>query len=716
MATLADLEEDDKEPAPRATLADLSDDETSAPSKSSKPAVPAESPWYSSVARGLKDPVTGAGQLLQNILPDQAANWFRRPETTAALGGVSPIIPAAATLLVGAGGGAPTTTEAVNRGIASDEAAFQAQRKAAGKEGLDWWRVGGNVANPLSWAGGAGGATVGQAAARGAGTGALQALMQPVTEGDSYAMSKATQTAIGAGAGGILGAAFHGLGRGISEVVKAFKSKGGEAADEATQVLLRKEGADPAAVNPSVYNAIRQEVDDAMAQGVDPNPRVMFNRADAGSLPVPVQLTRGQAARDPMQYSWEVNSGKLKGAGEPLSQMLDKQNRQLIENLNVLGARNAPSTFDASKQLIGHIETVDAGLKSKINEAYALVRDSAGRSARVSNEEFSNLAVNALTEGKPELRSLVNRGDLIPAKIRDVYNDIVSGKLPLTVDTVQFLDRNWGAVQRAASSDEAMAIGTLRRALNETPVSDALGQESMAAYKAAKTLAKQRFDLIDSNAAYKAVIEQGVEPDKFFQKYVQGSNVSELGQLKRIIGPENSQLLQRTFLGRLKDQVLNHHSDENGIFSESKLNNVLKDPVQAPRLKELFAENPAILEQLNRLGRVSENILYYPKGHSVNTSNTAPTLVNTIRDVAKSEAGASLWNMIPFARPIREVSAQRAAGKAVSEAMNPGVTAAPLPKLAPPAQMSKLSDLVTRVGAAGAARELGEKRKERAKD
>jgi hypothetical protein len=699
-------------------LADLSDDdETPTPQKASaKPAAPVESPWYSSLARGLKDPLTGSGQLLQNIVPDQMANWLRKPETTAALGGVSPMIPAAATMLTAAGGGAPTTTENVNQGIASDEAAFQAQRKAAGKEGLDWWRVGGNVANPLSWAGGGGGSTLWQAVRTGAGTGALQALMQPVTSGDSYAMSKATQTAIGAGAGGVLGAALHGLGRGISEVVKAFKSKGGAAATEATQALLQQEGIDPAKVNPNVYTAIRQEVDDALSQGIEPDARVMFNRADAASLPVPMNITRGMASRDPMAYSWEQNTAKLRGAGEPLNARLVELNRNAIENLNALGAKNAPSTFDASKQIISHIEQVDEGLKSKINDAYALVRDSAGRSARVSNEEFANISRSALTEGKPELAHLVNRGDLIPAKIRDVYNDIISGKLPLTVDTVQFLDRNWGAIQRAAADDEAMAIGTLRRALNETPVSDALGQESMAAYKVAKGLAKQRFDLIDANAAYKAVVDRGVEPDKFFQKYVQGANVSELGQLKQIVGPENSQVLQRTFLGQLKARALNKASDENGVFSQAAYNGVLNDPVQGPRIQQLFSDNPQTLEQLYRLGRVTENAFKYPVGHGVNTSNTAPTLANTVRDVAASEMGESLWKMVPIIRPIMEVSEKRGAQKAVNEALNAGVTTAPLPKLAPPAQMGKLSDLVTRVGAAGAAKELGDNRKKRSKE
>ncbi len=709
MATFAELAADDEESAApkRATLSDLAidDDAPTAVVKAAKPGAPtAELPWYSRAAQGLKDPIVGTGQLVQNVLPDPVANWLRKPESTAALGGIFPAIPAVGAALTAAGGGAPTTTEDVNQRVSAQEGAYQGQRQAAGQKGLDLWRVAGNVANPMSWAGGGGAATLGQAAARGAGTGVIQALMQPVTSGDSYAMSKATQSAIGAGAGGVLGAALFGVGRGRSEVIKSFKSKGGAAATETTNELLEKAGAEPAKVNPSVYTAIRQEVDDALSQGVNPDPKVMFNRADAASLPVPVQLTRGQASRDPMRFSWEVNNSKLAGAGEQLSERIQQQNRALIENLNVLGAKDAPTTFDTSKQLIGHIEKVDAAVKSKIDEAYKAVRNSAGQPALMDQEAFQRAARESLESGQLT--------EFVPETIKKQYNALAQGNIPLTVDTAQTLDRVWSAEQRAATGSTKMAIGELRKALNAATVKDSLGEQAMQAYQAAREMARQRFASIEANPAYKAVTD-GVEPDKFFQQYVQGANVAELGRLKQLIGPENTGMLQRTFLGQLKERALNRASDDNGVFSQAAYNKVLKDPVQAPRIGELFKETPQTIEQLQRLGRVAENVIAFPKGHGVNTSNTAPTAANIIRDVVKSEAGASLWNMIPGARAIREVGAQHAAQRAVSESLAPGVTAAPLQKLAPPAKVGKLSDLITRVGAAGAARELGNKREQR---
>lgn len=666
-----------------------------------------ELPWYSRLAAGANDPLIGAGQIMQHVIPDAALNLGRKitdPIVNTIMGG-EPIDTS------------KTTTADFDAAVQRREQGYQAERKAAGEEGLDWWRVGGALANPMSWLGPQGsGASMWNAVKSGAQQGAFQALLQPVTDSGSYLFDKAMQGTTGAAIGGTIGGALSLLKPVFSkgaETVRKFIGGSDDAAKVAaaqkiTDDTLKAAEVDPAKVDPNLYSAIRQEVGDALKAGVDPDPKIMANRADAAALPVPIDLMRGQASRDPFQYSWEVNTSKLRDAGEPLAERISTQNRQLIENMNELGARNAPSTFDASQKIISHIDSVDAAAKQKINEAYALVRDSAGRPARVSNEAFAEASKNLLTDGRPELASLASRADYLPPPITKQYNDIISGKLPLTVDTIQFLDRNWGGIQRGASDDTTKgAIGALRTALNDAPVNDSLGQESMAAYKAAREMARQRFAMIESNPAYKA-IDSGVEPDKFFQKYVQGANVSELAGLKNLIGAENTGMLQQTLIGNLKKAALNRASDENGVFSQAAYNKILQDPVQGPRLQELFKDNPTLLGQLYRVGRVAENIVAFPKGHGVNTSNTAPTTANIVRDMSKSEGGKMLSTMFPKiaggAQVLKEGKIRAEVARGVESALKPGVTKIPLKAPAPSSQVKSLSDLAARAGASYASR------------
>ncbi len=72
-------------------------------------------------------------------------------------------------------------------------------------EGIDWARMGGNVANPVSWAGGGAGAL------RAAGQGALQASLAPVNPDQDFATQKATQAGLGAAGGAVLSKAMSGL-------------------------------------------------------------------------------------------------------------------------------------------------------------------------------------------------------------------------------------------------------------------------------------------------------------------------------------------------------------------------------------------------------------------------------------------------------------------------------------------------------------------------
>lgn len=670
-------------------------------------------PWYQRAGQGLNDPVIGAGQLMQHVIPDAVLNAGRKL--------TDPLVNAVM-------GGAPqdtsnTTSADMDQLVRNREQKYQAERGAAGQEGMDWWRIGGNVANPVTWLApesGPAAAGIRATMAAGAKMGAFQALLQPVTDSGSFLYDKSLQAAVGGAAGGLLAPALQGLG-GAFRYAKEKLAPLFKGADEATQQAgagkvvddtLKAAGADPAKVDPNLYGAMKQEVADALKAGVDPEPHIILAKADAASLPVPISYMRSQLTRDPLQWRREMELAKINGAGEPLTQQLATQNRQLIENLNQLGADKAVQPFDASQKIIQHIEGVDAQAKAAVDQAYDAVRDSAGRPALMDHQAFQQAAKDGLG---------FELSEFVPATIMKQYNALATGQLPLTVQTAQTLDRVWSAEQRAAQGSAKLAIGKLRDALNNTPVNDALGQEAMAAYKAARELAAKRFAAIEANPAYKAVVD-GVEPDKFFQKYVSGANVSEIASLKGMIGPENTTMLQNTLVGNLKRIALNRASDENGVFSQAAFNRALQDPVQMPRMAELFKDAPETLGQLYRVGRVAENVMKEPKASFTNTSNTAATGHNLIRDLADSKAGKSITGYLMdkiTPAPIRvlkdvvnEQKGLQSARGAVDEAMNPGVTSEVLKPRAPSPKLRKLSDLAARTAGGGAAAYATNKRHE----
>lgn len=697
----ADLEQLDAPADPFHDLVRLDDSPTASVAKPSP-----DLPWYQralSALKGMQDSAVGTGQLVQHITPDALANLERK----------HPIGPLAlpGTLLNAASGFRDdVSTKEVDQQIADDEQAYQSRRKDAGQTGIDWFRLGGNVANPINWVAPEVGAEtaagrIGQAAFQGA----WSALTQPATRPGSFVQDKAIQGTVGAAVGGALGGALEVVSKPINKLIGVIRNQFGSATPEAQTAakdaidgMMSANGVDPQKVDPKVMTSIQQEVRVALDSGAAPSPRVIANRADAASLPVPIELTRGQASRDPMQFAWEMNKRGRIGAGEPLTALMNRQNAAFIENMNQLGARDALEPHQAAQTLSDAFTKMDDGLRDQINQAYSAVRNSAGQSAMMDHLTFVKTANDAIDAGQ--------LGPYLPDTIRRQLNDISEGKLPLTVNIAQQLDKVWNAAARQADDPTKMAIGTLRKSLNEAPIADSLGEGSMQAYKGARQLAAQRFGLIDNIPAYKAAIE-GVEPDsRFFNKYLMGAAASKVAptlELAEKANPGITNQVQSTAIGLLKKKALSGAADENGLFSQAAYNKALNDPFSRPIYEQIFKGSPEILGHLDRIGRVSSNILAFPKGSAVNTSNTAGEVANIVDEPGM---GRRLLDMVTPARAkvLRDYAEKSAAAKAVQNAVTPGVTKAPLPRVSPKTASTNrtLSKLLTAPAAIGTTQQV----------
>jgi len=112
----------------------------------------------------------------------------------------------------------------IDPAIAAKEQEYQQARKAAGREGFDAAQMIGEVASPVNLVLGAlgraaSGASLGSRVGAGAGAGAVSGLMFPVTSPEdqaNYWTTKGQQTAVGAGVGGAVPAAFAGAARVLS--------------------------------------------------------------------------------------------------------------------------------------------------------------------------------------------------------------------------------------------------------------------------------------------------------------------------------------------------------------------------------------------------------------------------------------------------------------------------------------------------------------------
>jgi hypothetical protein len=179
---------------------------TSALSGTSKPVSPAVTPPSSGLLMGIKDPISGAAQLLPKGL-----------EFVTSAGGLAPN---PVSQFFG------SEAERVRQMNAAEEQAYLKQREAQGGTGIDVGRIVGNIASPANLVGGIRAAQGARALGAGAGmqaaaAGAVQGAMQPVNEATGFAEEKATQVGLGA-VGGKVGESVSGA---LGKVMNPLASK-----------------------------------------------------------------------------------------------------------------------------------------------------------------------------------------------------------------------------------------------------------------------------------------------------------------------------------------------------------------------------------------------------------------------------------------------------------------------------------------------------------
>lgn len=172
---------------------------------------------------GLRDPIDAGAQMLRRAVPE----------------GVGRAVDDFGNLLadIGVPIARSTGVEGVDQIVNQANQEYEAARAASGREGIDWARIGGNVAGtiPAALAAPAGGASLLGRAAAGAGAGAIVGSLNPIVgeqAQENFQGEKLQQALLGGAFGAIAPVVTSGIGRIISPAASR--------ADSPAQTLLRE--------------------------------------------------------------------------------------------------------------------------------------------------------------------------------------------------------------------------------------------------------------------------------------------------------------------------------------------------------------------------------------------------------------------------------------------------------------------------------------------
>ena len=494
--------------------------------------------------------------------------------------------------------------------------------------------------------------------------GGVLGALQPTTEDDSIvgnAILGGAGGAVGKGVADVIGA---GISKGytgaktIAERLKNVSQKGQvPLAQRKAQDVLKTLGINLTDLSESVQNSIIKDTQDALK--IKPNlSKDALNRLldyrITGSTPRKAQLTL-----DPSDITRQTNVEKLAvNSAKNLKNISNENNFVLLKNLDDLGAsESSGELFTSGSNVLDSASNFLQGRKEAVTNLYDVAKGLGGRDVMYDNLAFTNQV------GKNLDAQLKNA--FLPGEIKTIVNDIAEGKIPLNIQVAEQLKTILSSASRAAkqsgNGNAVSALKIVRDAIEETPLVGDVGNDVLGAFNAAR---KEAFNLkkLQENAPILKAIDDGVEPDKIFEKYIIRSNLDEFKNTIDVLDETAKQQLKNDLVSYIKFKSTAGNLDNTTAkISSSAMDKVFgkNGLITNKKLELLF--NKDEIAKLNAIKNVIKYETTQPVGSAVNNSNTAASVYSTLERIGSSSA----LNRIPFGRqtiaePLTEITTDAA--------------------------------------------------------
>ena len=422
---------------------------------------------------------------------------------------------------------------------------------------------------------------------------------------------------------------------------------------------------DPVAVRAAIDSLpveLRAQASQVPTQNV--NLPALETHAKALNLPEPIQLTRGQATGDLVALSNELNR---RGELPNIAQRLGDQNQALIKNLTLIRDRAAPEASggmsDLGKQVIDGYTAIDQVRRDNIRQLYGKLEQAAGGSFPIDAQKFVSSADQQL---KQKLKS-----EFLPPEIDRQLQSYRDGA---RMDFEQFeaLRTNLASeirkAERSGDGNRAMALSLVRDSLESLPMTGASAQLKAMA-DAARKAAKERFDALKKDPAYKAAIDEKVAPENFIETFVlsKGKGTeANVRQMMSALGKGTPE--QQAVAAGIMEIISRKAIDGQGNFSQAAYNKILRE--LEPKLLEVFDADTA--RNLRDLGDISRKVMAQPKGGFANNSNTLVAgLAEKAGKALEIGLNVSTANLIPLGTMAKQARQAKAAQKFERETLEP---------------------------------------------
>jgi len=369
-------------------------------------------------------------------------------------------------------------------------------------------------------------------------------------------------------------------------------------------------------------------------------------RATAESLPVPIEITKGQAERSFEQQRFEQETAKDPYAGAPLRERFAEQNQKILENFDHLIDRTG--TEAPSLRAVG--ASVDAALVQQAAKDKAAVRV-AYKKAEKAGELEAPVALDSVVAHLNDSAPDAATAPLLDvARKRAIQLGLAQegpgGTLVAQPVTLKNAERFRQAVGQATDFEPTnVRQATILKSLVDE-ATDGMGGNL---YKQARAMRARFAQNYEDRAAIakllnnkRGMADRQVALEDVFNHSMLNSSLDDVRNMRRVLQRSGSQGeqawrdLQGQTMQWIKDQATKNVATDirgNQIVSAAALDKAIKTLDHDGKLDFMFGKKGAqTVREINDLTKVVHTS---PPG-SVNTSNTASVLL-----AALAEAGAT---------------------------------------------------------------------------
>ena len=402
----------------------------------------------------------------------------------------------------------------------------------------------------------------------------------------------------------------------------------------------------------------------------------------AGELPVPMQLTEGQASREFGQARFERESAKLGEIGAPLRERFDNQNSQIQQNVDAFIDQTGATSF--SWREVG--ESVAQALKGKVLRDKARIR-ALYKDAEASGDMDRNVDVDSFVSHLNKNRAEREENGIMQKVQRQINaleigtGDFKDGTLQIRDITLKdaealrrFINRNTGN-----DPNEIRVSSTLKRLIDDS--TEGVGGEKYKTARGARIKFREDFESMvlmkQLTGLKKGTEERVIALEDVLRRSIisPASSRDSIHKLRRVLqnsGKEGKQAwkdIQGGTLHYIQDEMLkNSATNERGdlIVSVAKLGKAVRELDGSGKLDLLYGKKGA--EQIRMIDEVAKTVLTSPPG-TINTSNTATVLAGLMDVAATGMTGVPLPIMTSFRAITRSLKDKKLKAR-VAKALN----------------------------------------------